>query len=137
MSRLLAFLALAAVASVVAATPTAAKEGVVARVLTPIPRNSEPGAKLKIVWTLSYVEAGIRHPFGAGAVFIRLFGADGARSPRVYASEFKRGRYRALVDVPRGGVRRVVIGLMGRSCGWPSGCRPSPAIFEIVGQPLR
>ena len=136
MSRLLAFLALAAVASVVAATPTAAKEGVVARVLTPIPRNSEPGAKLKIVWTLSYVEGGKRRPFGAGGVFIRLFGADGARSPRVYASQVGPGRYRPRVRVPRGGVQRVVIGLMGTACD-SAGCRPSPALFRIVGKLFR
>jgi len=140
MSRLLAFVALVALvavfASVVGTTPTAAKEGVVARVLTPIPRNSQPGTKLRVVWTLSSVEDGKRRPFGAGGVFIRLFGPDGARSPRVYASEPELGRYRAQVRVPRGGVRRIVIGLMGTVCD-QSGCRPSPKLFPIVGNVFR
>jgi len=123
-------------AVLVGATPTAAKEGVVARVLTPIPRNAPAGTKLTVVWTLSSVEDGRRRPFGAGGVFIRLFGSDGARSSRVYASELGRGRYRATAAVPRGGVRRVVIGLMGTSCD-ANDCRPAPKVFPIAGDPFR
>ena len=48
-------------------SPVTAKEGVVARVLTPIPRDAQPGTKLTVVWTLSSVDKGKRHPFGGGA----------------------------------------------------------------------
>ena len=126
----------AALASAVAATPTSAKEGVRARVLTPISRSAEPGTKVTVVWTLYHLDAGKRVPFNANGVFIRLFGPAGSHSTRVYAAQSELGRYRAAVTVPRGGVRRVVIGLMGTSCG-PDGCRPSPAVFAIVGQSLR
>lgn len=115
--------------------PAASKEGVVARVLTPIPRDARPGARLKVVWTLSYVDGGKRRPFGAGRVFIRLFGPGGSRSRRVYATELERGRYRARVTVPRGGVRRVAIGLMGMRCA--GSCRPDPVLFRIADDPLR
>ena len=135
MSRLFTLLALVVAAAVVGAAPAAAKEGVVARVLKPIPRGAEPGTKVTVVWALYHVEAGERVPFNANGVFIRLFGPGGSHSARVYATQPEVGRYRAAVGVPLGGVRRVVIGLMGTSCG-PGGCRPSPAIFEIVGQPL-
>jgi hypothetical protein len=133
-NRLL-FVALVALTAAVLAvvTPAAAKEGVVARVLTPIVRSAEPGTKVKVVWTLYHVEDGERVPFSATGVFIRLFGSGGSHSARVYATQSELGRYRAVVNVPPGGVRRVVIGLMGTSCG-PSGCSPSPAIFEIVGR---
>jgi len=118
-----------------AATPTSAKEGVVARVLQPVLRTAEPGSKVTVVWMLYHVEDGERVPFNATGVFIRLFGPSGSHSTRVYATQSKLGRYRAAVKVPPGGVRRVVIGLMGTSCG-ASGCRPSPAIFEIVGRSI-
>jgi hypothetical protein len=118
--------------------PAAAKEGVVARVLTPIPRDSQAGTKLTAVWTLSFVEDGKRRPFGGGDVFIRLFGPDGSRSRRVYAEPVRPGRYRARVGVPRGGVTRIVIGLMGILCdGDQNGCRPSPKLFPIAGDPFR
>jgi len=137
MSRLTSVLALVVVATAFAfATPAAAKEGVVARVLTPIPRGAKPASKVSVVWTLYRVEDGKRIPFGAGGVFIRLFGADGARTPRAYASELEQGRYRARARVPRGGVQKVVIGLMGTACD-SAGCRPSPALFRIVGKLFR
>ena len=110
MSRALAFLLVTS--AVVAAAPAVAKEGVVARLVT-IPREAEPGSIITVVWTLASVDDGKRRPFGAGGVFVRLFGPHGSRSPRAYASELGRGRYRARVVVPREGVSRVVIGLMG------------------------
>ncbi len=137
MRRLFACFALVALAaSLFGATPTSAKEGVVARVLTPIPRKSEPGTKLRVVWTLSFVEDGQRRLFTAEGVFIRFFGPDGSRSPRAYAFQPTPGRYRATVTVPREGVRKVVIGLMGTACD-PAGCRAAPALFSIAGNVLR
>lgn len=127
-------LALVAAAALVA-SHASAKEGVVARVLTPIDRNASPGTKVTVVWTLSYVEGGKRHPFGGGDVFIRLFGPGEFRSRRISAAPVRLGRYRATVRVPRGGIRRVVIGLMGMRCAGV--CRPAPMLFRIVGDPFR
>jgi len=137
MSRLFAVAALVALTgSVVFATPAPAKEGVLARVLTPISRTAEPGTKVTVVWTLYHLDAGKRVPFNASGVFIRLYGPAGSHSTRVYATQPKPGRYRGVAAIPWGGVRRVVIGLMGTSCG-TDGCRPSSAIFGIVGRALR
>jgi hypothetical protein len=137
MKRLLlvALLALMGV-GVFTASQASAKEGVVTRVLTPLDRDSPPGAEVTVVWTLFSVENGVRHPFGGGDVFIRLFGPGEFRSRRVSAAPVRAGRYRATVRVPRGGIRRVVIGLMGTRCD-QSGCRPAPIRFRIVGDPLR
>jgi hypothetical protein len=124
------------VACVLAAAPAApAKEGVVARVLTPIPRDAPAGTTLTVVWTLSFMEGGVRRPFGACGVFIRLFGADGARSRRAYATELEPGRFRARATVPRGGVERVVIGLVGVSCA--ATCRAAPVHFPLAGRVFR
>jgi hypothetical protein len=135
-SRFLAAGALIVVLVALVASPAGAKEGVVARVVTPISSEAAPGTRVTVVFTLTFTEAGKRHPFGGGAVFIRLWGPDDTRTRRVYAAPIERGRYRATARVPRGGVHRVVIGLMGEMCN-AEGCRPSPMYFRIAGDPIR
>jgi hypothetical protein len=125
-----------ALAALVAVTQASAKEGIVAHVMTPISRDAAPGTKVNVVWTVTSVEAEEPRPFSAAAVFIRLFGPRGSHTNRVYATQVESGRYRATLRIPRGGVRRVVIGLMGEACDW-EGCRPSPILFRIAGNPLR
>jgi hypothetical protein len=121
----------------VAATPSAAKEGgVQARIATPISREATPGTNVVVVWTLSFADRYARRPFSVDRVFIRLFGVQGSRSPRAYAIQPVPGRYRATVRIPAGGARRVVVGLMGTSCG-TGGCRPSPHLFRTVGPVFR
>jgi len=130
-------LAVLVVPSVLVVVATAsAKENVVAHVLTPITRDAAPGSKVNVVWTLTSREGEESRPFGGTTVFIRLFGASGAHSKRVYGAEIDSGRFRATVRIPRGGVRRVAIGLMGEACD-TEGCRPSPILFRIAGSPLR
>jgi hypothetical protein len=134
----LAAAGLLAVLAVAPAPAAEAKERVVARVLTPIARDAEPGSRVTVVWTLTLVEAGKRRPFGAGYVFVRLFGQRGARTATAYGLHTRRpGRYRATVRIPRGGVARVAIGVMGTTCGGqPRSCRPSPRYFPIAGPAL-
>jgi hypothetical protein len=129
-------LALLVGCAIVAATPSAAKEGVEARFVTPVPREASPGARVTVVWTLGSVAEGKRVPSGGSAVFVRLFGAGDARTPRAFGAELRPGRFRAQPRVPRGGVKRVVVGLMGMRCD-ASGCRPSPHLFRIVGPVFR
>jgi hypothetical protein len=139
-SRLLvAGAALVAALLALGAAPAGAKEGVVARVQTPISRDADPGTRITVVWMLYSVEAGERRPFGGGAIFIRLLGPGDSRSKRVYAAPIEPGRYRATVRVPRGGVRRLELGIMGMVCNVQGrlGCRPSPKLFPIVGSPFR
>jgi len=113
-----------------------AKENVIAQVLTPISRDAAPGSKVNVVWTLTEVDGEQSRPFGGSAVFIRLFGPGGSHSKRVYGTELASGRFRATVRIPRGGLRRVAIGLMGEGCD-AEGCRPSPVLFRVVGSPIR
>ena len=135
-SRLLAAVVLIVAVVVLLASPAGAKEGVVARVVTPLSRDADPGSKVTVVWTLTYLEAGERRPFGGGWIFVRLFGPDGSRSARTYAANPAPGRFRATVKVPRGGVRRAEFGIMGTACD-RDGCRPSPKLFPIVGRVFR
>ena len=130
-----ALAALAVLAALVVVTPASAKEDVVARVSTPISREAVPGSKVNVVWTLTAVDGEGSRPFGASAVFIRLFGPGASQSKRVYGAEVALGRFRAMVRIPRGGVRRVAIGLMGERCD-AEGCRLSPILFRVVGSPI-
>jgi hypothetical protein len=128
----------AVLAALLASASTAgAKEGVVARVLTPISRDAEPGSRVTVAWTLTYVEAGKRRPFGGGYVFARLVGPGGTRTPLAYGVQVRHlGRYRASVRVPRGGARRLELGVMGTVCD-AKGCRPAPKLFRIAGRVFR
>jgi hypothetical protein len=114
------------------AAPASAKEGVVAKVRVPVSRDAASDTKVTIVWELTVVESGKARPFGANRVFLRLVGPGGSRSPRAYAVQLGRGWYRASARVPRGGIRRVVIGLMG----W-NDYGPAPVTFPVIGRVFR
>ena len=128
-SALVVVVLLAALAAV---APVAAKEGVVAKVRVPVSHDAEPGTKVTMVWRLTSVDSGRARPFSADGVFLRLFGREGSRSRRSYAVQLEPGRYRATARVPRGGVRRVVIGLMG----W-NDSGPAPVTFPVIGRVFR
>jgi hypothetical protein len=54
----------------------------------------------------------------------------------VFGAEVEPGRYRATVRVPRGGVERVVFGIIGTACD-AEGCRDVPRRFPIAGRVFR
>jgi hypothetical protein len=127
----------AALAALAVAVPSAvAKEDVVARVLTPISRDAASGSTVRVGWTLTFVHNGKRRPFGGGYVFARLVSPSGRRSPLVYGVGARPGRYQARVVVPRGGVARLEIGIMGTVCD-VKGCRAGPKLFPIRGPVFR
>jgi hypothetical protein len=132
--RLTAAVLLAAVSL---APIAAAQYRVEARVLTPISRDAEPGSRITVAWTLTHVEGGKRRPYGAGYVLARLVGPNGRRTPSVYGVHMLRpGGYRARLRVPRGGTRRLEIGVMGSACD-ANGCRRALKLFPIVGRVFR
>lgn len=130
MRRLLVVGALGLVAAGSIAPSSVAKEGVVARLLTPLPRDAVPGTRVPVIWTLSVRDGGASRPFNAEAIFVRI---GGIRSLVDYAgTQRPLGRYRAVVRVPSGGVRSVQFGLMG----WSS-FGPAPAYFPVRGRVFR
>lgn len=125
--------ALAVLAIMLAAVaPVSAKEGVVAKVRVPISREAAPGTKVTMVWELTMVESGRAQPFDADGIYLRLFGPGVSRTPRAYAERLAPGRYRGTARVPRGGVTRVVVGLMG----W-NDHGPAPVNFPVIGRIFR
>jgi hypothetical protein len=129
----LALAGLVAVA-LLTALPAAAKEGVEATLTSNVPLRAEPGTRLTVRWTLSYVEAGKRHPFEAGGLYVRLRGASRTQAETAWAGG-DRGSYWANVTVPKGGIGDIQFGLVG----WQTdarGSRRADAIFPIANDPL-
>jgi hypothetical protein len=113
MSRLLTTLAAGALCVLVVVPAGIAKEGVRAKLDTPLPLQAEPGETIPIAWTLSYSDRGVRRQFGASGVFVRLLSASGARPVRASGIEGRFGHYVAKVTVPEGGIDGIRIGLEG------------------------
>lgn len=132
MKRVTAGALAGAVLGLAVAAPLGAKDGVVAKARVPVPRAAEPGTRVTFVWELTLVADGRSRPFTADGVFMRLFGPNGSRTPRAYATQLADGRYRATARVPRGGVRRVVVGLLG----WNDN-GPAPVRFPVIGRVFR
>jgi hypothetical protein len=110
-----------AAALLLAAGPTAlGKEGVTARLLTPLRVDAAPRERLTVVWALAGTdEHGRRQPFNAIGVFVRLLSASGGR-PRIGLATpdaHPQGRYDARVAVPAGGIGGVQVGLGGDGGG--------------------
>jgi hypothetical protein len=91
------------------AMPAAAKEGVHAKLISPARLDAPAGQRVSVVWRL--VDAQGRS-FGASGIYLRV--SRCARPPvDVPAVARGAGRYSARVKVPRGGVRRLSVGLKG------------------------
>lgn len=135
--RLMAMVAVPAVASSVllgAGSAALAKEGVNARLLTPLRTDAAPGEQLAVAWALAGTdEHGRRQPFNAIGVFVRLLSASGGRPTIGFATPdaHPQGRYDAQVSVPQGGIGAVQIGLRGTSDG-----ASSDVLFPLENDPF-
>jgi hypothetical protein len=123
MSRFLTALIVGALFALGATPAAVGKEGVRARLDMPLPLHAAAGKTITVAWTLSYIESGERHPFGASGVFVRLRSASGGRPVSAYGKGRGTGPYRggvgvpgtyiARVTVPEGGIGGIKIGLRG------------------------
>jgi hypothetical protein len=89
-----------------------AKEGVWAELVTVPSAGALPGEQIQVSWTLQFLDHGVRKPFGAGGVFIKLLdAAHGA--PTTAVSERSDGFFEATVPIPAGGIGGLQIGIHG------------------------
>jgi hypothetical protein len=135
--RLMVVLAVLTMAGslLVGAGPAAlGKEGVKARLLTPLGVDAAPGEQLTVVWALAGTdEHGRRQSFNAIGVFVRLLSATGGRPTIGFATPdaHPQGRYDVQVAVPEGGIGGVQIGLRGSSDG-----AASDELFPLENDPF-
>ena len=91
------------------AMPATAKEGVRAELDEPVRLGTPPGETIKVAWRLVDDEG---RAFGASGIYLRV-SRCGRRGLTVPATERSHGGYSARVKVPRGGIRRLRVGLRG------------------------
>jgi hypothetical protein len=91
------------------AVPAAAKEGVRAKLDEPVRLSTAPGKTIKVAWRL--VDRKGRR-FGASGIYLRV-SRCGHKPLTVTATELGHGAYSARVKVPKGGIRKLVVGLPG------------------------
>ncbi len=135
--RVTLWLLVAVFVAAVAAMPAVGKEGVEARLTAAVPLDAEPGTRLRVAWTLTYLDGDTRRPFDASGIFVRLISASGARPQSAFAptEPHARGKFAATVVVPEGGIGDIEIGLLGWASG-PGGTRRSDLLFPITNDPV-
>jgi hypothetical protein len=102
---LLALIAAAALFAV----PAAAKDGVRAKLDEPVRLGTAPGKTIRVAWRL--VDRKGRR-FGASGIYLRV-SRCGRRPMTVPADDYGLGAYSARLKVPKGGIRKLVVGLPG------------------------
>jgi hypothetical protein len=106
----------ALVLALVVLVPSAgAKEGVWAELVTLPPAEALPGEQIQVSWTLQFLDNGVRKPFGAGGIFIRLLDAAHGAATTAEADRGARpgGFFEVTVQVPAGGIGGLQIGIHG------------------------
>ena len=98
-----------------------------------VPTSARPGTQVRISWKLWSRNQGHNVPFVAAAIVARI--VDPARTIVSTApAHGEHGRYTAIVEVPRGGIGRVEVGIHAYRFG-PNGTHPTIVLFRITNQP--
>jgi hypothetical protein len=106
-ATLLLLVLIAAVAML--AVPAGAKEGVRAKLDEPVRLDTAPGETITVAWHLVDQQG---RPFGASGIYLRV--SRCGRGPlTVPATQRSLGGYSARVRVPKGGIRKLLVGLRG------------------------
>jgi hypothetical protein len=104
MRRLCLLIALMALLAV----PASAKDGVRAVLEGTAKLDTAPGTSMRVTWRL---EDTAGHPFGASGIYLRV--SRCGRSPLRIMATGMHGRYSARFRVPKGGIRKLMVGLEG------------------------
>ena len=96
-------------AAALLAMPAAAKDGVRAELDEPVRLGTPPGKTIKVAWHLVDQDG---RAFGASGIYLRV-SRCGRPPSTVPATERSGGGYSARVKVPKGGIRRLSVGLRG------------------------
>jgi len=108
MRSALVVLLVAALGALAFTTLAPAKEGARARLTAKLPLSAAPGTTVRVAWAVDVADGqGIRRPFNAIGMFVRLLSRTGAPATIGFAAETGHPdrRYVAAVKVPPGGIR--------------------------------
>ena len=120
------------------AFPAFGKEGAEAKLDTTIHRDAEPGSTIEVGWSLYSVSADETNPLPGASVYLRLIGFRGNSSTEVMGTESPRGsgHYKGAIKVPEGGIRQVLVGVVGESCVADAPCDRNDMTFPLTDDPL-
>ncbi|HET9673702.1 MAG TPA: hypothetical protein VFP31_02750 [Gaiellaceae bacterium] len=117
------------IAALAAASGAATKEGAQAHLTSELPLGADAGATIRVSWRVDVPdESGVRRPFNAIGMFVRLLSRTGAPASTGFASggAHADGRYVAEAQVPAGGIGGIRAGLRGTT----------DIFFPVVGDPF-
>jgi hypothetical protein len=109
------------------ATAVRAKEGVVAVADRPIDLAAAPGTRVHFAW---HLVDGDGRPFGASGIYLRV-SRCGRKPLLITARNRGPGGYTARFTVPRGGIRKLMVGLEGWQIT-PGATKRADRIFNFV-----
>jgi hypothetical protein len=113
LGRLAAALASCAMILLVAVPSALGKEGVSVNLLAPLPRDAQPGTKVAAFYTMTAITDDVESPLHSKTTFIRLYGRDGAVTEAVGVEQKTPGLYKAMIEIPAGGITRGEFGVRG------------------------
>ena len=106
--RLTLLLPVLVAAAALLAVPAIAKEGVRARLDDPVRLGAAAGETIRFTWHLVDEK---ERPFNASGIYLRI--SRCGRAPMTVPAKRASGGYSARVRVPKGGIRKVLVGLEG------------------------
>jgi hypothetical protein len=112
-ARLLAILASTTILLLLAAPTALGKEGLSVNLLAPLPRDAQPGTKVPAFYTMTAITDDVESPLHSKSTFIRLYGRDGAVTEAVGVEQKTPGLYKAMIEIPAGGIARGEFGVRG------------------------
>jgi hypothetical protein len=112
-ARLAAILASTTILLLLAAPTALGKEGLSVNLLAPLPRDAEPGTKVPAFYTMTAISDDVESPLHSTTTFIRLYGRDGAVTEAVGVEQKTPGLYKAMIEIPAGGIARGEFGVRG------------------------
>lgn len=115
LARLAAVLASTMILLLLAAPTALGKEGVSVNLVAPLPRDAEPGTKVPAFYTMTAITDDVESPLHSTTTFIRLHGRDGAVTEAVGVEQKTPGLYKAMIEIPAGGVARGEFGIRGQA----------------------
>lgn len=114
-ARLAALIASVTILMFLAAPTVLGKEGVSVNLVAPLPRDAQPGTIVPAVFTMEAISDDIASPLARAKVFIRLYGPAGAVTEAAGVEQETPGLYRAMIEIPAGGVAKGEFGVHGEA----------------------
>jgi hypothetical protein len=92
-----------------------AKTGVSVNLLAPLPGDAAPGTVVPALFTMSAIYDDVVSPLHKASVFIRLHGPTGATTEAAGVEQTTSGTYKAMIEIPAGGVAGAEFGIHGQA----------------------